>query len=131
MLAARLGLRFAVVGDTVTLVWPPCGIALVAVLMLGQRCVVFVAVAAFAANAMTSLPLELAAAIAVGNALEASIGAWLLQRLAGFEGAMNRRRDVLALILVAATLATAISATIGVTSCDGAPVRAIARSEAS
>jgi two-component system, NarL family, sensor histidine kinase FusK len=115
LLAANVGLRFAVVGSTVTLVWPPSGIALVALLTFGQRYAFSIAGGAFLANALTDLPLPLSAAIAVGNTLEASVGAWLLQRVAGFQCTMNRRRDVFALIGGAATLSTMISAAIGVT----------------
>jgi PAS domain S-box-containing protein len=60
-----------------------------------------------------------AAGIAIGNTLEAVVGAWLLGRL-GFHTRLDRLRDVLALIVAAALGSTLISATIGVTSlCAG------------
>jgi integral membrane sensor domain MASE1 len=53
--------------------------------------------------------------IAAGNTLEAVAGAWLLRR-AGFDVALVRLRDILALALLAAVLSTTLSATIGVLS---------------
>ena len=112
---AQGGLTFAVVGGTVTLVWPPSGIALVAILAFGYRMAYGIAVGAFLVNAWTDVPLAVAGGIAVGNTFEALAGGWLLRRLAGFRATLERRRDVFALICLAAGLATVISACIGVT----------------
>ncbi len=112
--AAIAGLHFAVVGSTVTLVWPPSGIALVALLAFGHRMSFGIALGAFLANAWTGIALPLAAIIAVGNTLEAVAGVVLLKRLADFHDALDRRRDVLALIVLAAFLSTMVSAVIGV-----------------
>lgn len=113
-LAAVLGLHFAVVGNTVTLVWAPSGIALAAVLVYGYRMAWGIALGAFLANAWTGIPLAAAAGIAVGNTLACLIGALLLLRAADFRTSMERRRDVLALIVPAAMLSTEVSAFVGV-----------------
>lgn len=115
VLTAKAGLMFAVVGSTVTLVWPPSGIALVAVLVFGYRMSWGIALGSFLVNAATDIPLAAAGAIAVGNTLEALAGGWLLQKPGGFHHALDRRRDVFALIILAAVLATAISALVGST----------------
>ena len=52
----------------------------------------------------------------MGNTLEALVGALLLQRLVGFSPALDRLRDVLGLVVLAAVLSTLVSATVGVTS---------------
>jgi signal transduction histidine kinase len=114
--AAQAGLMFAVVGNTVTLAWPPSGIALVAILVFGYRITAGIALGAFLANAWTGLPILLAAGIAIGNTLEPVAGAWLLARLAGFRNTLDRRRDVFALIILAAIFSTTISAFAGVAS---------------
>ena len=111
--AAQAGLMFAVVGSTVTLVWPPSGIALVAILIFGYRMAFGIALGAFLANAWTGLPILLAASIAIGNVLAALAGAFLLQRWARFHNTLNRRRDVFALIILAAIGSTTISALVG------------------
>jgi two-component system CheB/CheR fusion protein len=125
--AAKLGFTMAVVAEQVTVVWPPSGLALVAVLLIGTRSTLLgvavplgVALGAFLANVTTSAPFATALGISVGNTLEAVLGAWLLTR-AGFSPALDRLRDVLALVLFAAVGSTAVSATIGVGSlCLGA-----------
>lgn len=114
--AAQAGLMFAVVGSTVTLVWPPSGIALVAMLIFGYRMAFGIALGAFLANAWTGIPILLAASIAIGNVLAALAGAFLLQRWARFQDTLNRRRDVFALIILAAICSTAISASVGAAS---------------
>ncbi|HYC33707.1 MAG TPA: MASE1 domain-containing protein, partial [Gemmatimonadales bacterium] len=73
--AARLGLGFATVGESITLVWPPTGIAMAALAALGPRYWPAVAVGALLANLVTPLPPAAAAGIAVGNTLEAVLGA--------------------------------------------------------
>ncbi len=114
--AAKLGLTMAFSAEQVTLVWPPSGIALASIVLLGRRWVVpGIALGAFLANATTHEPLGTAAGIAVGNTIEALVGAWLFER-ARAHSALDRLRDVLALVALAAALSTTVSATIGVAS---------------
>ena len=113
VLAARWGLEFWLTQGNVTLVWPPAGIALAALLIGGYRFLPAVAVGAFVATAWTGAPLALAVAAGVGNLLEALLGAWLLRRVTRLERGLGRVRDVLGLIVLAAGLSTTISATIG------------------
>src|ERR1041385_7971637 len=49
--AAKLGLLLATIGVTVTLVWPASGVAVAALVLLGDRMVIGVALGAFLANA--------------------------------------------------------------------------------
>ncbi len=113
---AMAGLMYAVVGNTVSLVWPSSGIALVVLLTCGYRMSFGIALGAFLANAWTGIPLSTAAGIAIGNTLEPVIGVFLLERLTGFQRTLNRRRDVLALIILAAILSTTIGAFAGTAS---------------
>ncbi len=113
--AAKLGLSMAFIADQVTAVWPPTGIALAAVLVLGPRVWPGILLGAFLANATAAEPLATAAGIAIGNTLEALVGAALLRQV-GFRRSLERPRDVVALALLSATLSTAVSATIGTVS---------------
>lgn len=113
---ASAGLVYAVVGSTVSLVWPPSGIALVALVAGGYRLSLGVFLGAFLANAWTGIPLPVAAGIALGNTLEPVLGLFLLERLAHFQSRLSRRRDVLALIILAAMLSTTVSAFVGTAS---------------
>jgi PAS domain S-box-containing protein len=109
--AARLGLSLGIV-EQVTAVWPPTGIALAALWLLGMPFWPGVFAGALLANLGANEPVGSALGIAVGNTLEALFGVWLL-RSAGFDGALQRLRDILALISAACVAAT-VSATIGV-----------------
>src|SRR5262249_41646368 len=111
---ARLGLHFATVTQSVTLVWPPTGLSLAAVLLFGQRgaagAATGIAVGAFAVNALTpGVPPLTALGIAAGNTLEALAGAAMLRRL-GFNKALARIGDVARLLFFAAILSTSVSA---------------------
>src|SRR5262245_37056900 len=75
--AAKLGLTMAFVAEQVTAVWPPTGIALAALLLFGYRLWPGIALGAFLVNAAADEPLATAAGIAIGNTLEALVGAWL------------------------------------------------------
>jgi signal transduction histidine kinase len=110
--AARLGLRMDAVSGFATLVWPPTGIALAALVVLGPGLWPGVMIGAFVANVWSGAPAPVAGGIAIGNTLEAVIGASALRRL-GFRPPLARVRDVSLLIALAAVLSTAVSATIG------------------
>src|SRR5688572_17452432 len=114
--AAKLGLTMAFVSEQVTAVWPPTGIALAAVILLGYRVWPGITLGAFLANVTAAAPLDAAVGIALGNTLEALAGAWALRCLVKFDPALERAQDVLGLVVLAAGLSTMISATIGVAS---------------
>jgi PAS domain S-box-containing protein len=111
--SAKAAFALAFVHTSIAPVWPPSGVALAALLLLGRRAVPGVFLGAFVFNALTPVPLPVSVAIGAGNTLEAVAGAWLLGR-AGFRPAIDRLRDVLALTGLAALGSTAISASIGI-----------------
>ncbi|MGR9037023.1 MAG: MASE1 domain-containing protein [Gammaproteobacteria bacterium] len=110
---AKIGLKYTVVGQTVTLMWPPSGIALAATLIGGYRVWPGITLGAFVANAGTGVPLLTFSIIALGNTLEPLFGAMLLKRLDNFSNALDKVSDVLALTLSAAVISTAVSASFG------------------
>src|SRR5262245_37259390 len=100
--AAKVGLRLAYAAEQVTVVWPPTGIALAALLVFGYRLWPGVLAGAFLANITTANETTLTAGgIAVGNTLEALLATWLLRRT-GFHNSLERLRDTLGLIGLAA-----------------------------
>jgi PAS domain S-box-containing protein len=111
---AKLGLDLSVAHGVITPVWAPSGIALASLLLFGRRFWPAVALGALIANATSGPDPAVAAGIAVGNTLEAIVGAYLLQRV-GFRASLDRVRHVLQLVVLGAGLATLISATNGVT----------------
>jgi signal transduction histidine kinase len=116
VVAARAGLQLDAVSGFATLVWPPTGIALAALLVRGYRLWPGVAIGALVANVLTDAPVLVAAGIAVGNSLEALLGTFALRRIAGFRPSLDRLQDALGLIVLAAGFSTLVSATIGVSS---------------
>jgi signal transduction histidine kinase len=113
--AARIGLSFDAIGGFATLVWPPSGIALAALLLGGYRLWPAIAIAAFTVNFSAGAPVLAATGMALGNVAEALLGTYLLRRIGGFRTQLDRVRDVIALIGLAAGVSTLVSATTGVT----------------
>lgn len=113
---AKLGLSLAFLSSSVTAVWPPTGIALVALYVGGYRMIPGVALGALVANATTGdLQPASVVTIAAGNTLEALVGTFLLRR-AGFDPALERPRDVVMLTVLAGVFSTAVAATVGTSS---------------
>ncbi len=115
VVTAKFGLSFAVTTQQVTAIWPPTGLALFALLLLGWRYWPGILVGAFIANSMANEPWFVAGGIAIGNTLEAVAGAYLLKTIAGIKPRelLGSTRNILALVVLAALLATAVSATLG------------------
>ena len=111
-LAAVVSLRLALVHDQVTPIWPPTGIALIAILVFGRRVWPAVFVGALAVNLPIGPTALGAAFIAAGNTLAPLTAAALLQR-AHFRIELDRLRDAAAIILLGALAAMTISATVG------------------
>ena len=76
---AKLGLRFATIGESISPVWPPTGFAIASLLLFGWRYWPAILAGAFLANATTHIPLLAAAAIGCGNAGEALVGVYLMR----------------------------------------------------
>jgi signal transduction histidine kinase len=114
--AGKLGLTLAFVNASASAVWPPTGLAIAALLLLGIGFWPAILVGAFAVNVTTSGDLPSSVGIAIGNTLEAVIATRLVDRWAGGRTAFERPRGVIRFALLAGVLATAVSATIGVTS---------------
>src|SRR5438445_10098269 len=81
-LAGKLGLKLAFLHASASPVWPPAGVALGALLVLGYRTWPAIFVGAFLVNVTTAGNFGTSLAIAAGNTLEALCGAWLVNRFA-------------------------------------------------
>jgi PAS domain S-box-containing protein len=115
-LSGKLGLSLAFLNASATAVWPPAGIALAALLLFGYRVWPGIFVGAFLVNVTTAGSVATSIGIAVGNTLEALVGAGLVQRFAHGRHAFDRPQDIFKYVFLAALFSTAISATFGVTS---------------
>ena len=115
VIAGKLGLALAYVHANASAVWPPTGIALAALLVFGGRVWPAVLLGALIVNLTTAGTVVTSAAIAGGNTLEALIGAALVNRFAGGSRAFDSVRGILKFAVLAAGIATTISATVGTT----------------
>ncbi len=114
-IAGKLGLMLASLHASASPVWPPAGIALAALLLLGYRAWPAIFVGAFLVNVTTAGNVATSFAIATGNTLEALVGAWLVNRFADGAAAFNRPQGVFKFALAAA-ISTVIGPAFGVTS---------------
>ena len=110
--AGKLGLSFAPVTDSTTAVWPPAGLALGALLLLGPRVWPAIATGAFIVNLFTLRLVEPSLLMAAGNTIEALVGWWLVTRFAGGAAAFDRAGTVFRFAVIA-TVAPLIAASIG------------------
>src|SRR5439155_370999 len=113
--AGKLSLQLAFLHKSASPVWPPAGIALAALLVLGFRVWPALFVGAFLVNLTTLGNIWTSLGIASGNTLEALCGAWLVNRFAGGARVFDRPQDVFKFAL-AALIGTTVSPTFGVSS---------------
>lgn len=113
--AGKLALKLAFVNASASAVWPPAGIALAALLVLGYRVWPVIFIGAFLVNVTTAGNIFTSFGIATGNTLEALCGAWLVNRFAGGAQLFDRPQNVFK-FAVAALISTALSPSFGVTS---------------
>jgi len=111
--AGRIGLALAVVNPSASGVWPSTGIALAALLLFGHRLWPAVFLGALWVNLTTSGAVGASLMIAVGNTLEAVLGAYLVNLYASGRHAFDQSRTIFRFIVLAAMLSTALSATLG------------------
>ncbi|MEV4937294.1 MASE1 domain-containing protein [Streptomyces zaomyceticus] len=113
--AGRLGLmgRLVVEGVVFTPIWPPTGVAVAALLLLGARVWPGIALGSFLVIASLTTPGPTTVVTVVSNTV-APLCAVLLLRRAGFRHDMARLRDGLSLVFLGGFGAMMISATAGV-----------------
>ena len=117
--AAKFALMFAISPGYATAIWPPSGIALAALLLLGNRVWPGVWLGATLVNFTVSFSPVVPLLIATGNTLEALAGAILVRRfIVGLSCRFEHAADVFKFVAVAA-LSCVIAATVGVVSLTG------------
>jgi signal transduction histidine kinase/CHASE1-domain containing sensor protein len=122
---AKLGLLLAIPPGYATAIWPPSGIALGALLILGWRYWPGVWLGSFCANIATSYDpssaasiaqsVALAATIASGASLQAVVGTIFIRRRFGASLRLTNEREILGFFALGGPLACLVNATIGVT----------------
>ncbi|WP_039629822.1 MASE1 domain-containing protein [Streptomyces sp. 769] len=112
--AAKIGLleQVVIAGAVVTPLWPPTGIALSCLLLLGLRMWPGIAVGTFLVISTLTRPDLAGFGVVAGNTL-APVCACLMLRRVGFHTELDRLRDGVALVSLGAFAAMVISATLG------------------
>ena len=110
--AAKVSLLFAIPPGYATAVWPPSGIALAALLLLGERLLPGIWLGAALANFSVNNSLFAAVMIGTGNTLEALAAAALIRRSIGVPHQFEHGEDVVKFVAFSAASAT-IAATVG------------------
>jgi diguanylate cyclase (GGDEF)-like protein/PAS domain S-box-containing protein len=113
-IAGKAGLQLARDNASISLVWPATGIALAALLLLGQRVWPAILLSAFLVNLTTTGAVFPSLGIASGNTLEALAGAWMACHWASGWRSFERAPSLFRFTILSGFLATAISASIGV-----------------
>ena len=109
---AKLSLLAAIPPGYATSVWPPSGLALAALLLLGPKVWPGVWLGAALANLTVQSSIPAALMIGTGNALEALAGAALIRRHMGVPTRFASGEDVFKFVALSA-VAAALAATIG------------------
>ena len=111
--AGRYGLSLAFLNSSASPVWPPTGLALAAMLLLGRWVWPSILAGAFLVNLTTSGDWQAASMIACGNAIEALAGYWMAERFCGGRRTFDAIPDIFRFALTAGTGASAIAASLG------------------
>lgn len=114
-IAGKLALKLAFLNASASPVWPPAGIALAGLLLIGYRAWPAIFVASFLVNVTTAGNFLTSIGIASGNTLEAMCAAWLVNRFAGATQVFDRPQFVFK-FAIASVIGAAVSPSIGVTS---------------
>ena len=117
--STHLGMQLSSPGEHFSVLWPPSGVLLAALLLSRFRDWPALLLVAVLLKPFIAFPGKLphlpGFLVATGSALEALAGAFLLRRYAGFRPSLERVRDVLTLVGLGALLSTVLGATPGVT----------------
>ncbi|HVM33368.1 MAG TPA: PAS domain S-box protein [bacterium] len=116
VVSAKLGLTLAFVNASATAVWPPTGIAMAGLLLLGYRVWPVIFIGAFFVNLTTAGTVLTSLGIATGNCLEGLAGAYLVSRFAKGPEVFDRAPDILKFAVLGGALGTLVSPTLGVAS---------------
>jgi diguanylate cyclase (GGDEF)-like protein/PAS domain S-box-containing protein len=112
---ARIVLISASANGNITTIWLPAGLGLAALLVYGKKYWLGVFIGSFAAGVMVDDPIWVSATLALGNALESYLGAWLLTYKSEFDLTLNRLQDYIRLIFLVGIITPIVSAIFGVT----------------
>jgi signal transduction histidine kinase len=113
-IAGKLGQASSARSSNLGPVWPAFGIALAALLRLGNRMIPAVLAAAFVVASQSPVPIIVAAGQALSSTFAAFTGSYLLRK-ASFDCSLSRFRDAFNLVLIGGVVSSILSASLGTT----------------
>lgn len=115
-LSVRLGLVMGIAHGNVSPVWPATGFAIAILLRFGVHLWPGVVIGSFLGLVQTGVGTAAAMGEAAAALFEALTAVWLINRWIGVSDPFSKTRDVLLFCIASGGVATAVSATIGVSS---------------
>ncbi|RVH51774.1 PAS domain-containing protein [Sinorhizobium meliloti] len=108
----------AIVPGTGISIWPPSGLFIATLILSPKQSWPWWVLAGCLGELFSNIlwfhsPLPAAVLIYAGNALEATVGAWLVNRALGRPARLETLREVLVFVVLGAGVAPAVSATVG------------------
>lgn len=116
LLFAKIGLFFALRDPTITIFWPAGGFALALLLISGSKYLPGILLGAIIAGVVAADKPWSGVILGVADTIESYSAYWLLTHKLSFNSSLESRRDFFNLTLIAAGLASAVSAIIAASS---------------
>lgn len=113
VIVGSIGFELGLMGHHVSMVWPPAGVSVAALLLLGYRVWPAVAIGAFLTSYGNNAPLVFCVASSLANVSEALLSAWLLEHYVQIRHSLERVRDILGFVVIAVVLSPCLGASIG------------------
>ena len=113
LVLAKIALTFALTSPVVTIFWPAGGFSLAVLLLGGLKYMPGIFVGAVIGGFMVVDIPWVALMLGVAATLESFSAFWFLKQYSNFNRSLETRRDFFTLVLLAATVASALSAFIG------------------
>ena len=112
-ISTKLGLQFTFFNGNIALIWPPLGIALATILLMGYGAIPGLILGAFAAAFSTGAPILYSFITAIGNPLAVIVSFILIKRFTSFRPQLDTLNSVIFLLIFGALVGPFFSAIIG------------------
>ena len=113
IISAMIGLSLTTVSSFATAIWPATGVAIIGILLGGEKMAVIIATAALVVNYYVSRSYFVSSGLAIGNALEAVIAVRMLNSIPKFDWSFGNANQVVSFLLRVGFLATTTAPLIG------------------